>query len=220
MSNINKEYIEDYIREVIPENNEVFKEMEEYAKVNHIPIVHPEVAQFLKVMIKIKKPKKILEIGCAIGYSAMIMADAMDYYGEVTSIERRKDMVDIAEGNISKGDFQDIIHILQGEAQDLLPNIDEKFDLVFIDAAKGKYMEFLPYCIRNLKDEGIIISDNVLFKGMVANDDLVVRRKKTIVRRMREYLDYISNSGIFESSIMPLGDGVAISYKRRTTDDE
>lgn len=219
MSNINKEYIEDYIREVIPENNEVFKEMEEYAKVNHIPIVHPEVAQFLKVMIKIKKPKKILEIGCAIGYSAMIMADAMDYYGEVTSIERRKDMVDIAEGNISRGDFQDIIHILQGEAQDLLPNIDEKFDLVFIDAAKGKYMEFLPYCIKNLKDEGIIISDNVLFKGMVANDDLVVRRKKTIVRRMREYLDYISNSGIFESSIMPLGDGVAISYKRRTTDE-
>ncbi|MBS4540031.1 O-methyltransferase [Clostridium sp. D2Q-11] len=211
MSNINKEYIEEYIREIIPKRTELIQSLEEYAKENHVPIIHLEVAEFLKVLIKIKKAKNILEIGSAIGYSAIIMASSMDN-GSLTSIERREDMVNLAKSNIEKSGLERV-NIIHGEAQEVLPNIKQKFDFIFIDAAKGKYMEFLPFCIDMLEENGVIVSDNVLFKGMVANDDLVVRRKKTIVRRMREYLDYISNHPRLTTSVIPIGDGMAISYK-------
>ena len=214
MSNINEQYIEQYIREILPKKNDLFVEMESYAEENHVPIVHPEVAQFLKVMIKITKTKKILELGTAIGYSTLIMAEAMENTGKIVTIERRKDMVELAEKNIEKNGTNVEIQIMEGEAKNILSTIDEKFDMIFLDSAKGKYMELLPYCINNLVDGGVLVSDNVLFKGMVANDDLVVRRKKTIVRRMREYLEYISDHPILETSVIPIGDGVALTYKR------
>ncbi len=215
MSNINKDYIEDYIRMVTPNNTEVLRELEDYAKLNHVPIVHPEVAQLLKVLIKIKGAKRILEIGTAIGYSSIIMAQSMEKDGKVVTIERRQDMVEKAKKNITNLNLQRQIEILEGEANDILPKLNNKFDFIFVDAAKGKYMEYFPYCINLIKDEGVIVSDNVLFKGMVANNDLVIRRKKTIVRRMREYIDKILNDCMLDSCIIPIGDGVAVSYKRR-----
>lgn len=211
MSNINKEYIEEYIRNIIPKRTDFLTSLEKYANENHVPIIHSEVAEFLKILIKIKDARKILEIGSAIGYSAIIMASSMNN-GRLTSIERREDMVELARKNIKNSEITGI-DIINGEAQEVLPNINRKFDFIFIDAAKGKYMEFLPYCIDMLEDNGIIVSDNVLFRGMVANDDLVVRRKKTIVKRMREYLDYISDHPKLTTSIIPIGDGMAISYK-------
>ncbi len=214
MSNINEDYIEDYIREVIKESSVFLKKLEEYAHKNHIPIIHPEVAQFLKVLIKIKKPKEILEIGTAIGYSAIVMAEAMDSYGKITTIERREDMINLAQSNFTECNLIERINVIHGDANEVLPKLQGSFDLIFLDAAKSKYMDFLPYFINNLTSGGVIISDNVLYKGMIANDDLVVRRQKTIVRRMREYLDYICNNEIFESSIIPIGDGVALTYKR------
>lgn len=214
MSNINKEYIDNYIKKVNPKPPKFLKDMEDYALNNHIPIVDKEVAQFLNVLIKIKDAKNILEIGSAIGYSSILMSNAMEKQGMVTTIERREDMIILAKENIKKYNFNESINLLEGEAQEILPTIKDKFDFIFIDAAKGKYMEFLPSCIDMLKNGGVIVSDNVLFKGMVANDDLVVRRKKTIVRRMREYLDYISDNPILETSILPVGDGVALSYKK------
>ncbi len=212
LSNINKQYIEDYIRECI-KNNE-FRKIEDYAKENHIPIIHPEVAQLLKILIKIHNPKKILELGTAVAYSAMIMAGAMKSKGELVTIERREDMFKLANKNINDYNYNDRIRVIQGEALEVLPNIDEKFDLIFIDAAKGKYMKFLNYCIEIIKPGGMIVSDNILFKGMIANDDLVVRRKKTIVRRMREYVDYICNNSLLETSLIPIGDGLAVSYMK------
>ncbi|MTI71214.1 MAG: O-methyltransferase [Firmicutes bacterium] len=214
MSNINKDYIKDYIMEVNPKPPTFLEEMHEYAINNHIPIVDNEVAQLLNVLIKIKGAKNILEIGTAIGYSAILMSNAMGKEGIVTTIERREDMINLAKENIKKYNLENRINLLEGEAQGILPNINNRYDFIFIDAAKGKYMEFLPSCIDMLKKGGVIVSDNVLFKGMVANDDLVVRRKKTIVRRMREYLKYISDNPILETSILPVGDGVAISYKK------
>ncbi|MTI67956.1 MAG: O-methyltransferase [Firmicutes bacterium] len=214
MSNINKDYIKDYIMEVNPKPPTFLEEMHKYAINNHIPIVDNEVAQLLNVLIKIKGAKNILEIGAAIGYSAILMSNAMEKEGIVTTIERREDMINLAKENIKKYNLENRINLLEGEAQNILPNINNRYDFIFIDAAKGKYMEFLPSCIDMLKKGGVIVSDNVLFKGMVANDDLVVRRKKTIVRRMREYLKYISDNPILETSILPVGDGVAISYKK------
>lgn len=214
MSKINEDYIEDYIREVIPESSGYLQVMESYAKENHVPIIHPEVAQLLRVLIRIKKPKNILEIGTAIGYSAVVMAEAMGNDGNITTIERREDMINLAGKNFTECGLSERIRIVHGDAHDVLPKIEGSFDLIFLDAAKSKYMDFLPYCVDNLSHGGIIISDNVLYKGMIANDELVVRRQKTIVRRMREYLDYICNNPIFESSIIPIGDGVALTYKK------
>ncbi|WP_255351295.1 O-methyltransferase [Caloranaerobacter sp. TR13] len=214
MCSINMDYIQKYIRSVIPRSSEILKTIEDYAKNYNVPIIHPEVAQFIRVIIQIKNPKKILEIGTAIGYSAIVMAEASKRDCEIITIERREDMVKLAKENFEKVDLNNRIRILHGEAQEILPNIKEKFDLIFLDAAKGKYMEFLPYCIENLNCGGVIISDNVLFKGMVANDELVIRRKKTIVRRMREYLKYICNTPILETSIIPIGDGIALTIKK------
>ncbi len=220
MSNINESNIEEYIRSLIPQKDNFLIEIERYAELNHVPIIHPEVAQLIRVLIKISKPKRILEIGTAIGYSALVMASSMEKCGRVTTIEKRDDMINIAEKNIQDNGYSGMIQIIKGEAEEILPTINDEFDFIFIDAAKGQYMEFFPYCIKNLVDSGIIVSDNVLYKGMVASDELVVRRKKTIVKRMRNYLDYITSNNTLESSVIPIGDGVAITYKKEAKKDE
>lgn len=220
MSNINESSVEEYIRNLIPSSDNFLLELEKYAEINHVPIIHPEVAQLIKVLLNIAKPKKILEIGTAIGYSALVMASAIEKHGKIISIEKREDMINIAEKNITDNGYSNIIQIIKGEAEEILPNINDKFDFIFIDAAKGQYMEFFPHCLRNLVDGGIILSDNVLYKGMVASDELVMRRKKTIVKRMRNYLDYITSNKDLVSSVIPIGDGVAITYKKEVEKNE
>lgn len=212
LGNITEKYIEKYIKETIPDSSNILQMLEQYAKEYHIPIIQPEVAQFIRVILNIKKPKNILEIGTAIGYSAIVMAETIDDV-KIITIERREDMIDIAKGNIRKAGYENRIEIMGGDAEDVLPCIDGEFDMIFLDAAKGQYMDFLNLCLDKLNNDGVIISDNVLYKGMVANDDLVVRRKKTIVKRMRQYLDYICKDKKFTSCVLPLGDGVALTYK-------
>ncbi len=213
MNQIHEEYIEDYIRSLLPSSNGILKDLEKYALDYHIPIVQPEVAQLLKVLLKIKKPNSILEIGTAIGYSAIIMAENTSPNCKITSIERRRDMVEKAIENIGKTPFKDRITILEGEAEEVLLNLNDKYDFIFLDAAKGQYMEFFNRCINLLDRDGIIVSDNVLYKGMVATDKLVVRRKKTIVKRLRKYLQYINEIQGYTSCVIPIGDGLAITYK-------
>lgn len=213
LNQINEEYIEEYIRSLLPENNDNLKVMEKYAKDNHIPIVQPEVAQLIKVLLKIKKPSNILEVGTAIGYSALIMAETTSTKCGITTIERRKDMIELAINNISRTEYKNKINILEGEAEDILSTLEEKYDFIFLDAAKGQYMDFFNKCIKSLKVGGIIVSDNVLYKGMVATDKLVIRRKKTIVKRLREFLQYINHIEGYTSSVIPIGDGVAITYR-------
>ncbi|NLV89486.1 MAG: O-methyltransferase [Tissierellia bacterium] len=213
MNQINEEYIEDYIRSLLPSSNGILKDLEKYALDYHVPIVQPEVAQLLKVLLKIKKPNSILEIGTAIGYSAIIMAENTSPNCKITSIERRRDMVEKAIENIGKTPFKDRITILEGEAEEVLLNLNDKYDFIFLDAAKGQYMEFFNRCINLLDRDGIIVSDNVLYKGMVATDKLVVRRKKTIVKRLRKYLQYINEIQGYTSCVIPIGDGLAITYK-------
>lgn len=214
MGNINKSYIEDYIRALVKED-EHLTDVREYGEKNNVPIVHPEVKQLLKVLVQMKKPAKILEVGTAIGYSAMVMAAVMPEGGRIVTIERNPEMIAQAKSNIERKGFSHMIDIREGEAEEILAEFDEEIDMVFLDGAKGRYQDFLEYILRNLKPEGVIVADNVLFKGMIASDDLVVRRKKTIVKRMRSYLEHISEDERFETSIIPIGDGVAISYNRR-----
>lgn len=213
MSNIAHDYIEEYIRELIPEKQGYIKIMEDYAREKDVPIIHPEVGQFLKVLIKSHGVKKILEVGTAIGYSAGLMAAAAGDDCEIVTIERDEEMISIAQENIQKLGLENNIKILYGDAIEVLENINGEFDMVFLDAAKGHYDHFLPMCLKLLKTNGLLVGDNVLFRGMVATNKLLIRRKITIVKRMRKYLTHISNMKELETVVLPIGDGIALSCK-------
>lgn len=208
------DYINDYIRNTIKENDSILKELEMFAKENHVPIIQPEVAKLLLVTGKLLKPKRILEVGTAIGYSAIILSKVLDEGGKIDTVDRYELMIDRARVNIKRAGLEDTVNIIVGDAVDVLKCLDKKYDMIFLDAAKGQYPEFLPECMRMLNKGGLLFSDNVLYKGMVANDDLVVRRKKTIVKRLRDFLSTICESEELDTSILPVGDGVALSYKK------
>lgn len=207
------DYINEYLRKTIKGTEGLLKELEEYAEANHIPIIEPEVSRLLVVLGKIIKPARILEIGTAIGYSALLLSSVLQPGGRLDTIDRYESMIEKARENIKKAGKEDIISIIAGDALEVLRCLDKRYDLIFLDAAKGQYIEFLPDCLRMLNRGGVLVSDNVLYKGMVANDELVVRRKKTIVKRMRDYLDTLCGNEELETSIIPIGDGVAVSYK-------
>ncbi|KGI42473.1 O-methyltransferase [Clostridium tetani] len=213
MSNITYDYMEEYIRGLIKDEDDFLKELEEFAKENSVPIIHKEVGRFLEVLINIKKPKRILELGTAIGYSAILMEKASQGKSSITTIERDRDMVALANENIKKSGYEEKIKIVEGDCLEVLSKIDEKFDLIFMDAGKGHYNHFFPECLRLLGGNGIIVGDNVLFRGMVASDHLVKRRKITIVKRMRKFLDMVSQEE-FLTSIIPMGDGLALITRR------
>lgn len=208
------EYINDYIRKTIKSSDGILVELEKFAKDNHVPIIHPEVARMIEVLGNIVRPTRILEIGTAIGYSAILFSTVLQPGGRIDTIDRYELMIERARENIKKAGKEDIINIIEGDALEVLSCLDKKYDIIFLDAAKGQYGEFLPECLRMLNTGGLLISDNVLYKGMIANNELVVRRKKTIVKRMRDYLDTICNTPQLETSIVPIGDGVALSYKK------
>lgn len=214
MSNITAVYVEEYIRDLLPEEQGILKEIEEDAIKNHIPIVHKEVAALLKVITKASNVKKVLEVGTAIGYSTILLCQAAGKGGHVTTIERDNERVQEAIKNIDRVNLSKNIQIIEGDAQEVLKFLDQQYDLIFLDGAKGHYKDMLMDCINLLKNGGLLISDNILFKGMVANDELVIRRKRTIVNRMRDYLSYICNHPQLDTSIIPIGDGVAISFRR------
>jgi predicted O-methyltransferase YrrM len=214
---INKDFTTNYIKSLIVEDEEIAKFRQE-AEERNIPIIHEEVANFIKVILHLHKPLKILELGTAVGFSSFFMAKIIDRDDLVIkTVERRDSFIDEASKNLEKLNYKGNIEILHGDALNILENLEDTFDLIFIDAAKSKYLDFLPYCFKLLKKDGIIISDNVLYKGMIANDDLVERRQKTIVRKMRKYLKTITNHPSMESSILPLGDGLAITVKKGET---
>lgn len=208
----------DYIRNILRQSVGLLQELEQFAKEQHVPIITPEVARLLIVLGRLIKPVRILEVGTAIGYSSILLAGILAPGGRVDTIERQEGMLLKARENIKKAGLENTISVIAGDAEEVLRCLDKQYDMVFLDAAKGQYPEFLPECLRMLKKGGLLVSDNVLYKGMVANDELVVRRKKTIVNRMRTYLDSLCEDSTLDTSILPLGDGVALSYKRLETE--
>jgi predicted O-methyltransferase YrrM len=133
---------------------------------------------------------------------------------KVTTIERDPNMVAIAKENIKNHGFEDQIEVIEGDCLKVLESLDDKYDLIFMDAGKGHYNHFLPYCLRLLENKGMIIADNVLFKGMVASKELLIRRKITIVKRMKTYLELISSNPELVTSVIPMGDGIAVTTRR------
>ena len=214
MSGITYDYMEEYLKSLINDDKGILKEIKDYGIENSVPIVQKETAKFLEFMVSMKKPLKILELGTAIGYSSILMYLSSGTKPEITTIERDDKMIAIAEENISKYNLKEKINVLKGDCLDILENLNDEYDLIFMDAGKGHYNHFLPHCLRLLKNDGIIIADNVLFRGMVASDELVKRRKITIVKRMRTYLEMVSEDENLITTVIPMGDGIALTKRR------
>lgn len=214
MSGITYDYMEEYIRNLIPEREGTLKDIEVFARENGVPIVQKETGKFLEFMVSMKKPLRILELGTAIGYSSILMYEAAGTNPDIVTIERDENMINLAKINLEKFNLQDKIKIKEGDCLEILEELDEPFDLIFMDAGKGHYNHFLPHCLRLLKQDGIIVADNVLFRGMVATNELVKRRKITIVKRMRTYLELVSNDEELITSVIPMGDGIAVTKRR------
>ena len=211
MSNIIDDKVINYIQSLCFEETKLLSELREYANNNKIPILQKETAQLLRVLIKITKPKEILEIGTAIGYSSILMAQNSNC--KITTIEMDPYMVDMAINNINKANLSSNIQVIEGDAILVLPLLTKKYDLIFIDANKSRYKEYFDMGKEMLNNSGVIISDNVLYKGMTANDDSVQKKNRTIVNNMRKYLEYITTINGYMTSIIPIGDGVALTYK-------
>ena len=203
---------EKYI-ETLTTEDDFLKDLRKFADTYHIPIADLEVERFLEFLIKSKKPKKILELGTAVGYSTIHFA-GNDFVERVLTVEVREDMASIALSNFKKLGLESKIELRLNDAFEELKTMDEEFDFIFIDAAKGQYKYYFDEAIKHLAKGGIIVCDNVLFKGMVADDSKVVKRKITIVRRLREFLDYVFNDERFFTSLLDVGDGVLFVRRR------
>ncbi len=198
------------------ENTEFFNELmiiKEKALENHIPIIMDDTLEVIsKILIK-EKPKKILEIGTAVGYSALCFLEYLQEGGSIDTIERDEERIEEAKKNFAKIGVKDKIHLYEGDAVEILPTLNEKYDIVFIDAAKGKYPFFLDQALRMLKDRGVIIADNVLYKGYVMSD-YNKHKQRTAVRNLREYIARVNEDANLDTEILEVGDGLAVSYKK------
>lgn len=203
-----------FLRSVIKRETGLLKELEEYAQANHVPIVPPETAAFLKVLVGLYQPKRILEAGTAIGYSAMIMAGAMGEQGILDTIEIDEDMADQARKNINRMGMEHRIRILGGDALEVMQCLTSPYDMIFLDAAKGQYTEYLPEAMRLLKNGGVLISDNVLYKGLVTINGPVAHKHRTITMKLRDYLFEICHDDRLQTAIIPIGDGMAVSVRK------
>lgn len=211
MDNINREYIDVYINSLIKNEDEKLEEFRNECISRGLPIIHKEVGQFIKLVINQLNARNIIEVGTNVGYSSIFMSNVMENKGRVVTIERSEKFYLEAKENIKRFNLEKNIEVHFGDAVDILDHIEGSFEVAFIDAAKSYYMEFFDKCAKMMKPGSIIISDNVLYQGMIASDSLVVRRKKTLVRNLREYLEYISNDDRYVTSVLPLGDGLAVT---------
>ena len=208
-------YVTSYIREKTEQKDTLLRSLEIYAEENKVPIVEPETARLLSVLTKLKRPARILEVGCAIGYSSILMSKGLAEGGSILTLEYDPKMVKTARENVEKAGLCDVINVVEADAKDYLAYIDEDevFDLIFLDGPKAHYLYMLDDAVRLLKKGGLLISDNILFKGMTADDDHFARRKVTIIHRLREYIDTLMKHPQLETSILSQGDGITLSIK-------
>ena len=207
MKYINYPHTSLYLEKLIEDRD--FLDLRNYALDNNVPIMNVETKEFIKTILISKRPKSILEIGSAIGYSALVFDKYTD--AEITTIELDEETANIARDNFSK--YNAKINLINKDAQKALNDLNQGFDFVFIDANKSRYMDYFIETSKLLNDGGIIIADNVLFKGMVVNDDYVDKRMITIVKRLRNYLAYVMDRKDFQTTIIPIGDGLTLSIK-------
>lgn len=217
--NINYEHIVDYLNQTLPKSEGLLGELEDYAQKHLTPIIQKEVRCLLDCILTYKKPQRILEVGTAIGYSAIFFAKHTGKNGEVITLEKDADYIKRAKENFAKSDVYDKINLIEGDAVETITNIDGEFDVVFLDANKSKYRHYFDVIFPKIKNGGLLICDNILYKGMVSNDELLPRKHYTIVRALRDFLPFLANHPMLSTSIIPIGDGVTISVKRSNTEE-
>ncbi|MEG0628909.1 MAG: O-methyltransferase [Enterococcus viikkiensis] len=189
-------------------------ELEELAHENGVPVIPHETVVFLQFLLKQKQPKNVLEIGTAIGFSASLMAESIGKEAKITTIDRFPVMIEKAKANFEKLGLQDQVTLLEGDAADLLSTLEGPYDFIFMDSAKSKYIAFLPECLRLLADNGVLMVDDIFQAGTVLKGiEEIPRKNRAIHRHLNEFLEEVTKSPELTSTLLPLGDGVALISK-------
>ncbi|MCI9059764.1 MAG: O-methyltransferase [Lachnospiraceae bacterium] len=206
-----------YINSLDAGNSPLLEEIEAEAQRTFVPVIRKETQQLLKVLLAMNCPGRILEVGTAIGFSALLMADCNPVPCRITTIENYEKRIPLAKANFLRAGKENVIELLEGDASLILKDLTESYDFIFMDAAKGQYIHFLPDVMRLLVPGGILVSDNVLQDGdIIESRFAVTRRNRTIHKRMREYLYQLTHSEALTTSVLPVGDGVTVSVKKRS----
>ena len=212
---ITEERISTFINSFDTGNTPFLNELEKYALETNVPIIRPQMQSLLKLLLAMKQPKQILEVGTAIGFSALLMSEYGTEDCKITTIEKYEKRIPLAKENFKKAGKEESITLLEGDAAEILKELEGPFDFIFMDAAKGQYIHFLPDILRLLPKGGVLLSDNVLQDGDVMESRFAVtRRNRTIHARMRDYLYELKHNEQLCTDILPVGDGVTISVKR------
>ena len=215
MNNIVNERVVSFINSFDTGDSPVCMSIEEEARRDMVPIIRKEMASFLKVILAMKKPLNILEIGTAVGYSAVLMGENTSENTKITTIENYEVRIPIARNNFARAGMDDKITLIEGDALEVLKTLTGPYDFIFMDAAKAQYITILPDVIRLLDKDGILVTDNVLQEGdIIESRYAVTRRNRTIYERMREYLYAVTHSDELVTSIAPIGDGITISIRK------
>ncbi len=210
----NERYVS-FINSLDTENPAYLNELEEYAKKTKVPIIRKQMQSLIRVLLTLGQPKQILEVGTAIGFSALFMSEYAPDDCHITTIEKYEKRIPLARENFRKSGREHRFTLLEGDAAAILPTLTGQFDLIFMDAAKGQYLHFLSDVLRLLAQGGILISDNVLQDGdIIESRFAVTRRNRTIHARMREYLYELKHNEALETVILTVGDGAAVSVKK------
>lgn len=211
---ITEERITSFLRSIYKEDAEMIRIIEQEAKAQEVPIVRAEMKELLKVLILNQRPKRILEVGTAIGFSAIYMSQYLPKDGRIDTIEKYEPRIAVAKKNFERAGLTDRIRLLEGDAAEILKELDGSYDMIFMDAAKGQYIHFLPDVLRLLAPGAMLISDNVMQDGDILESKYAVeKRNRTIHTRMRDYIYMLTHHDQLETVVIPLGDGVALSTK-------
>lgn len=206
--------VREYIHSLEPDENELCREIARKAKRDRIPIIKKETAALLKTLVASRRPGAVLEVGTAVGYSALLMAGVMPPSCTITTIENYEPRIRAARENFRRAGVQESVTLLEGDAGEILGKLKGPYDFIFMDAAKGQYIYFLPDILRLLASGGLLVSDNVLQDGDILESRYAVtRRNRTIHSRMREYLYELKHNDRLQTDILPVGDGVTVSVR-------
>ena len=208
-----------YINSLDMGNTPFLEKLEQEAISDRVPIIRKEMQSFLKVLLAILRPVRILEVGTAIGFSSLLMCEYGPENLELVTIENYEKRIPLAKENFKKDGRESQITLMEGDAGEILAGLSGSFDLIFMDAAKGQYIHWLPDVLRLMHPGSVLVSDNVLQEGEIIESHYIVeRRNRTIYKRMREYLYELKHHPLLETSILPLGDGVTVSVKKEEID--
>ncbi len=204
-----------YINSLDTGNTEILDQIEKEAIAAYVPIIRKEMQSFLKLLLAIQKPMRILEVGTAVGFSAILMAQYAPADCKIVTIENYEKRIPVAKENFKRAGKDEQITLLEGDAMQILPTLSGEFDMIFMDAAKGQYINFMPDILRLLKSGGVLVSDNVLQDGDIIESHYVVeRRNRTIYKRMREYMYELTHNEGLVTAVLPVGDGITVSAKK------